>query len=271
MRLMRRVLLNCRKSMRHKKEGQGLCPWPPLGTSPQTPLFRRLLKQMGVWGLRPRHANACSARRVQGSALAFLVLTGCQNSPPAPVPIKGPVIPTSPGEKLVYLVPVHWHSAHVVQSIQVDSIEYVPPGQTRQQWTDMVTAVWIQRPIYHTLAGASAAMRATITKRCAVPPVFSPLQYTIGQEYDATTETIRCGRTPENFAHIAIIKTIKSDNGYYQLQRAWRQPAAADSYTITVSDAEMKAAGAVLAAFHLEHTKSDQPPAPIAAPRGASP
>jgi len=203
----------------------------------------------------------------QGRTLALLLcLSACQNDPPAATPLKGPVIPTFPGEQLTYLVPVHWHSAHIVQTIQVDSIEYVPPGQTRQQWTDMVTAVWIQRAIYHTLADASAAMRATVTRRCAVPPVFSDLQYSIGQDFDATTETIRCGKTPELFGHIAIIKTIKSDNGYYQLQRAWRLPAATDSRNIIVSDTEMKAAGAVLAAFHLEHTKSDPPPSPIAAP-----
>jgi hypothetical protein len=206
---------------------------------------------------------------VQGRALALLLfLTACQNNPPAPTPIKGPVIPTFSGEKLIYLVPVGWHSAHVVQSIQVDSIEYVPAGQTRQQWTDMVTAVWIQRPIYHTLADASAALRATVTKRCAVPPVFSGLQYSIGSDYDSTTETIRCGKTPENFGHVAVIKTIKSDNGYYQLQRAWRRRAAVKSGDITVSDRDIKAANAILASFRLETTKIDRSPAPIATSSG---
>jgi len=35
------------------------------------------LKRMGVWGLRPRHANACFARRIQGRALAFCLLLCC--------------------------------------------------------------------------------------------------------------------------------------------------------------------------------------------------
>jgi hypothetical protein len=165
----------------------------------------------------------------------------------------GPMtLPTSPGARLVYLVPAGWHSAHVVQSLQVMSIEYVPPGQTRAQWTDMVTAVWMQRAMYNKLGDVSATLHATLTKRCAVPPAYGDPDYIIGARYDATVETIRCGRTPDGFAQVAVIKTLKSDGGYYQLQRAWRRPSAVDSHALAVSQGDMAAAMKILGTLALK-------------------
>jgi hypothetical protein len=165
-------------------------------------------------------------------------------------------LPTQPGIRLTYLVPAGWHSAHVVQSLQVVSIEYVPPGQSRSQWTDMVTAVWMQRAMYNKLGDVSATLHATLTKRCLAPPALGDPDYIIGAVYDAIIETIRCGRTPDGFAQIAVIKTIKSDGGFYQLQRAWRRPAVADSYALRVPEPEMAVAMKILGTLALEAVKA---------------
>ncbi len=52
----------------------GSAPWTQAGDKSPDPITLSVTKRAWVWGLRPRHANACCARRVQGRALAFLLL-----------------------------------------------------------------------------------------------------------------------------------------------------------------------------------------------------
>jgi hypothetical protein len=213
--------------------------------------------------LEGRRGAALVARRVAGCFLAAIFLASCESKLDQPVS----VIPTFPTEKMVYLVPAGWHTAHVVQSTLVDSVEYTPPVQDRSQWTDMVTAAWLDRRMYHHLADVSATLHATLKKKCGVPPATGDLQAFDDNGLDATIETIKCGRTPEGWGHVAIIKTIKSDNGYFQLQRAWRFPATADSRDLAVPEHDRPAAMATLNAFHLVAIT----PPPPAAPAGGAP
>jgi hypothetical protein len=177
--------------------------------------------------------------------LAFLA--SCESKLDKPIS----VIPSFPTERMVYLVPAGWHTAHVVQSTLVDSVEYVPLVQDRSQWTDMVTAAWLDRHMYHHLVDLSATLHAALKKQCKVAPATGDLNTFDDNGFDATMETIRCGRTPEGFGHVAIIKTIKSDDGYFQLQRAWRFPATSDSRDLAVPGQDRNAAMATLNAFHL--------------------
>jgi len=202
------------------------------------------------------------ARLVARGARGCLLLTclaSCESKLDKPIS----VIPTFPTEKMVYLVPAGWHTAHVVQSTLVDSVEYVPLAQDRVQWTDMVTAAWLDRHMYHHLVDLSATLHATLKKQCKVPPATGDLSSFDDNGFDATMETIRCGRTPEGFGHVAIIKTIKSDDGYFQLQRAWRFPATSDSRNLAVPGQDRDAAMATLNAFHL--VAITPPPATIPA------
>ncbi len=200
------------------------------------------------------HSYLCSSVFICGStfisshgallALATATLVGCQSlDAPERKPFR---LPTPPTEKLVYLVPAGWHATHVVQTVQVDSIEYVPPGQDRDHWTDMVTAAWINRAIYHHLGDMSATLHDMLGHRCAVPPAFTDPTYITGDAYDATIETVRCGKNPEGFGYVAILKTIKTDAGYYQLQRAWRRPPVPDSHDLAVSNGDMTIAMKIL-------------------------
>jgi hypothetical protein len=213
-------------------------------------------------GKRSRAAAPLVARLVAGCFLAAF-LASCESDLDKPVS----VIPTFPALKMVYLVPAGWHSAHVVQSTLVDSVEYVPPVQDRSQWTDMVTAAWLDRRMYHHLADVSATLHAALKKRCGVPPATGDLQTFNDNGFDASIETIRCGRTPEGFGHVAIIKTIKSDDGYFQLQRAWRFPATSDSRDLAVPEQDRGAAMATLNAFHLV---AITPPAATSSAGGAA-
>jgi hypothetical protein len=210
-----------------------------------------------------RKKSRVAARLITGGLLVA-ALAACESDLDKPVS----VIPNFPDLKMVYLVPAGWHSTHVVQSTLVDSVEYVPLIQDRSQWTDMVTAAWLDRRMYHHLADVSATLHDTLKKKCGVPPASGDMQAFDDHGFDATMETIRCGRTPEGWGHVAIIKTIKSDDGYFQLQRAWRFPATTDSRDLHVPEQDRPAAVATLNAFHL--VAITPPPPATPAPARAS-
>jgi hypothetical protein len=158
----------------------------------------------------------------------------------------GDIIPTSTVEHLQVALPAHWVVAHMVKTLQLDAIEMVPEGQSRARWTDMLTIVWIDRGLYHNLADQSAALAQNFEQRCGGRAVETVPEWRDDGAYHATMQTLRCARSPEGFAHVMIVKTIKGHDAYYQVQRAWRLPAG----DVDVPEGGA-AAARVLAGVHL--------------------
>jgi hypothetical protein len=224
-----------------------------------------LTRPAATWAAYAKEQKFFASFFQKRSLLTFVFLTAsCADEHHVRV---GDIIPTSSAEHLEIALPPHWVVAQTVRTLQLDAIEMVPDGQSRARWTDMLTIVWIDRAMYHNLSDQSAALTQTFEKRCAGRAAATAPEWTDDGPYHLTMQTLRCARSPEGFAHVMIVKTIKGHDAYYQVQRAWRLPAG----DVAVAGDAAAAAARLLAGAHLvavaAPTLTERLPPPGAATR----
>ena len=180
---------------------------------------------------------------------ATLLLAGCLGD--APLNAGDQVLPDTSPEHFVAPLPMGWHLVHELPSKQITFGEYVPADETRLAFTQMMTVAWMPRTEYATLADLDTVLQANFTKACPQAPAFDAPRRFTDNGYAATLQTLRCARTPTGFAHYMVVKTIKTDNAYFQAQRAWRLAPAARSADVTVPPDALKTALAALDDVHV--------------------
>lgn len=108
------------------------------------------------------------------------------------------------------------------------SADFVPLGESIQEWTQLVTVQGLPR-----IAGSGQArallegMQAARARACDVPagPVVT-LQAGNRAEGETLKTVLVCPQVPgTNFAEMAVIKAIEGPDLIYVIQRAWRLPA----------------------------------------------
>jgi hypothetical protein len=181
-------------------------------------------------------------------AISLLAVGGCQDAraqtgdtTAAPVPF----------DKFHVAKPARWHVALSLDTSQTKLIAYVPEGQSRQHWTDMLSVIVYDKSVYTDLNDIGNALAATYDNICSIPAMVAQPKMTNDNGSAASLQTARCGRDREGLAHIVIQKAIAGSDGFYIVKRAWTRPPVADSNNVAVPDAEMKAAAAELNAVHL--------------------
>jgi hypothetical protein len=181
-------------------------------------------------------------------ALALLALTGCRD---APAPVVGATVPAVPADKFPVAIPAHWHVALATDTGKIKLVAYVPEGQSREHWTDMLSVIVYDRSLYNDLNDVANGLGATYHNICAIPAIVAPPDMTTDNGSPASLQIARCGKGREGQAHIVVQKAIAGSDAIYVVKRAWTLPPVADSNDVGVPEAEMKAATAELDEVHL--------------------
>jgi hypothetical protein len=181
-------------------------------------------------------------------AFPLLAFAGCQDArATAGDTTKIPV----PTDKFRVAIPAHWHLALSVHTDQSKVDSYVPEGQSREHWTDMLSVIVYDRSIYTELNDLADALGTIYNRICAVPAIVAPPTMTKDNGSAASLQIARCGKGRDGHAHIAVQRVIAGSDGFYVVKRAWTLPPVADSNNVAVPNAEMKEATAEVNAFHL--------------------
>jgi len=181
-------------------------------------------------------------------AFPLLAFAGCQER-------KAPIGDTTalpvPPDKFRVVIPAHWHVALSTNTGQMKVDSYVPEGQSREHWTDMLSVIQYDRSVYNDLSDVAHGLAATYDRICTMPAIVAQPQVTNDNGHPASLQIARCGRGADGSAHIAVQKAIMGSDAFYIAKRAWTLPPVADSNSVTVPDAEIKAATAELNDVHL--------------------
>jgi hypothetical protein len=141
--------------------------------------------------------------------------------------------------------------------------EFLPPGQTLNRWEEMITLVEIFDTAGVRLRDVAERFQSVAAEGCASAPVLSPIREFVDRGYPAIAQTVACAKTKTwGKAEVFVYKMIKGKTMIYQLQRAWRLPAAADPKTFRVSEAVKAAGEAFLAKVFLCDTLDPAHPCP---------
>jgi hypothetical protein len=181
-------------------------------------------------------------------AFPLLAFTGCQD---ARAPIGDTPAPPVPSDKFLVAIPAHWHVALSTDTGQMKLVAYVPEGQSREHWTDMLSVIVYDRSVYTDLNDVANALGATYNNICTIPAIVAQPDMTNDNGSPASLQIARCGRGREGHAHIVVQKAIVGSDGFHIVKRAWTLPPVADSNSVAIPEAEMKAATAELNEVHL--------------------
>lgn len=181
-------------------------------------------------------------------AFSLLACTGCQDKQ---APIADTTAPPVAPDKFHVAIPAHWHTALSLNTGQMKIVAYVPEGQSREHWTDMLSVIVYDRSVYTDLSDVANALGSTYNSICTIPAIVAPPSMTNDNGSPASLQIARCGRGREGDAHIVVQKAIAGSDGFYIVKRAWALPPVADSNSVAVPDAEMKAAIVELNEVHL--------------------
>src|SRR5271170_4044842 len=181
-------------------------------------------------------------------AFPLLACTGCQDKQ---APIADTTAPPVAPDKFHVAIPAHWHTALSLNTGQMKIVAYVPEGQSREHWTDMLSVIEYDRSVYTDLSDVAHGLAATYDRICTIPAIVAPPDMTNDNGYPASLQIARCVRGADGSAHIAVQKAIVGSDAFHIAKRAWTLPPVADSNSVAVPDAEMKAATAELNEVHL--------------------
>lgn len=148
------------------------------------------------------------------------------------------------------------------------SVDFVPLGDSAQEWTQLIGVQGLPRVRSPGQARALLeGMQQARQARCGVPagPVESLSRYGDGE----TVQTyLVCPQVPDtNYAELAVVKAIEGPDYLYLVQRAWRLPAGDAERLQADSAAPRAAAEAFLAQVHLCNPAGDRQPCPAPYPR----
>jgi hypothetical protein len=187
----------------------------------------------------------------------LLAFAACQDQR---APIGDTAQPPVPPDKFRVAIPAHWHVALSTNTGQMKVDSYVPEGQSREHWRDMLSVIVYDRSVYADLQDVAHGLAATYNRICTIPAIVAQPNMTDDNGHNASLQIARCGRGADGSAHIAIQKAIVGSDAFYIAKRAWTLPPVADSNDVAVPDAEMKEATAELNDVHLCDTAEHSTP-----------
>ena len=133
-----------------------------------------------------------------------------------------------PSDKFHVAIPAHWHVALSVHTDQAKVDLYVPEGQTRQHWTDMLSVLVYDKSVYTDLNDVANALATTYNNICAIPASVAQPKMTTDNGSPASLQIARCGKGRDGVAHIVVQKAVVGSGGFYIVKRAWTLPPVAD-------------------------------------------
>lgn len=125
-------------------------------------------------------------------------------------------------ETLLVAPPRDWDVATNRRDRGLSVVQYVPPGQTLEDWDDMV-----QVQIFHGLVdlGPSrflSSMLANYSAVCA-PVGASEPEFGRDSPFPSATQMMLCGRNADsNLGEVALFKAIQGRESLYAVARVWR-------------------------------------------------
>lgn len=126
------------------------------------------------------------------------------------------------GEMLLVSPPLDWQVAGTRKERGLSVVQYVPPGQSGDDWQDMIQVQIFQGVVDLGPGRFLETMLANYHAVCQ-PIGASPEQTAVESGYPAATQIMLCGRNAEsNLGEIAMFKAIQGREGLYAVARAWR-------------------------------------------------
>ncbi|MBW8728944.1 MAG: hypothetical protein JF625_27830 [Inquilinus limosus] len=168
---------------------------------------------------------------------------GCApKTEPPPAAPQGTAQKDRMAELLQVPIPQGWVLASRSATPEMILSEYVPAGQTADQWADMITVMTIDRRTAPSLAVLAQRLdqRFRSGAGCAVTPIVESPTVRSDDPYPYAVQAVLCGRTErwgkgEYMAH----RVIEGRDAYYDVQRSRRLPPATASAELPVT-AEMR-------------------------------
>jgi hypothetical protein len=150
-------------------------------------------------------------------------------------------------EQLHVDIPEGMHEVHRDGNQVLQIIEHIPSGQTVDRWTDMVTVLIFAPQAVASLDDRLQKLPAALTDRCAVAPkIFEPVRFEDGG-LPAAVLSVVCGKSKRfGLAEVFISKIIHGAQSHYEVQRAWRFPAATSSDDVPLTQEMVESAKALM-------------------------
>jgi hypothetical protein len=155
-------------------------------------------------------------------------------------------------EKLHLVLPEGYKVGYSNSNSNMRIFEYVPEGQSIEQWTTMTTVIVMALHTAPDIDALLQAMSETFVRGCEVRAVVSQPKRFLDVGYPAGTQSVICGKTRRFGQGEALFyKAMQGKTGFFLVQQAWRFPPAANSRDIPLTAEMTKSAHARLADVHL--------------------
>ncbi len=144
-------------------------------------------------------------------------------------------------------VPAGWRVGSESHNAAMRLLEFVPPDQTADHWTDMITVIVVYHRSGADLSDYMNNMQAHLQQGCEVPSVLSGLLRLPDHGYETAIQTVACGKSKRfGKGEIMMQKVMVGENAIFDVQRAWRFAPAQRSEDLPFSDAQRAAGAAYL-------------------------
>ncbi len=126
------------------------------------------------------------------------------------------------GEQLLFATPPGWHEAYADRVDNLSTTEYVPDGETVDDWQEMLTVqVLVDKPKADPDAILSAAVKHLYSE-CETYAA-QPIELGGVGDYPTLGVMSMCGSSKEDSdGRFILLRGIAGDENFYLLQKAWR-------------------------------------------------
>lgn len=145
------------------------------------------------------------------------------------------------GENLIVPVPADWKVGFQASQVNHQIIEFVPEGQTIQNWQDLLTIQIFFGRTSITPLSFFEEMNAVIQQLCPESEASIAMN---GEEngYPFLLWVNMCRNNPQvNQAEVTLFKAIQGNDSLYLVHRAWRTPPVAPNEPIQIRTDEIEA------------------------------
>lgn len=161
-------------------------------------------------------------------------------------------------------IPEGWRVGSESHNAAMRVLEFVPPDQTVDRWTDMITIIVVYHRSAADLADYLSSMREHLPQGCEVPAVFNEQPRLTDHGYEAVTQTVACGKSKRfGKGEIMMQKVMMGQNAIFDVQRAWRFAATQRSEDLPLSDAQRASGAAYLDTVWLCNVTVESPGCPL--------
>jgi hypothetical protein len=188
--------------------------------------------------------------------LFCILLTGCVATAP------GRQESTYPNTARIP-VPEGWRVGSESHNAAMRVLEFVPPDQTVDSSTDMITIIVVYHRSVADLSDYLNGMREHLPQGCEVPALLNDPSRLTDHGYETATQTVACGKSKRfGMGEIMIQKVMMGQNAIFDVQRAWRFAATQRSEDLPLSDAQRAAGAAYLDTVWLCNVTVESPGCP---------